>query len=384
MSAVLTLAEVLDQAQPLLTAARGGLRVFPVGQPEATGLDQRTVARCNQVLSWLGHELGLTVPEFVWPAPGRPSSLEVALSTVCAVAPDSWQTLAGMPEQELARGAVRPAGPERRLVGAAGLPPFESFSAGPAGAEAIVVVPPSGVPAELFRPWLTALSADRLVVTYQNPYLFGDWESLPAPSGDFAEEVRFLGALLDGYGIERAHLVGICGGAPTAVAAAAEHGARVASLMVAHPDLNFGAKVPRTPFQNQFQGLLAEAGTDRRRAGEVLGLFLDPNMLYGIPPNLAPFVLYPYGDAELFHRYARLNHSLMAYDVNTAAARLGRRLLIVTSRNDRMTHPAAAHHLHQVVAGSLLFERDAGSHHDILLPDEELFTLLREFLEGTA
>lgn len=377
------LAEVLGRCQPLLTSGRTALRVFPADGHEGAALGPEAVARCNGVLAAIGAAYGYAVPRFVWPAPERPSSLEVALSNVCALEVGSWESVAGSSGQWAPAVRTEPGDlPERRYVEAGALPRFEGFSRGEPGGEAVVLIPPCGVPAALFDPWLRALAADRLVVTYENPYLFGEWESLPAPSGDFAQETAFVGALLKEYGISRAHLIGICGGAPVALAAAAEYSPGVASLIVCHPDLNFGPQVARSPFQRQFQGFLSEAGADPRRAREVLDLFLDPNMLFGVPKKLAPFILYPYGDLELFHRYAKLNYALMAYDASDAARRFDQRLLILTSRTDRMTHPAAAHHLHRMVPGSVLSERDSGNHHDILLPTPDLFAALQDFLDA--
>ncbi|MFC7310688.1 hypothetical protein ACFQVC_41560 [Streptomyces monticola] len=385
------LGAALDECRPLLTSTGGALRVFPVEElkrpytSECQGeFGPESVARCNKALKETGSRYDLPVPEFVWPAPEQPSSLEVALSNFLALEPGLWQALGAAPDpgEPTADLPERPAPPERRTVHAPGLPPFTAYSQGTPGAEAVLIVPPCGVPAALFRPWQEALGAGRRVLTYENPHLFDGWDQLPDPSGDFEQEVALAGAVLREYGSTRVHLVGVCGGAPIALALAVteEHAPDIASLTVCHPDLNFGAGVQRSSFQKQFQGFLSEAAAGHGRARDILELFLDPNMLYGVPARLAPYILYPYGDARLFHRYARLNHSLMAYDASAAAARIGQRLKIITSRTDRMTHPAAAHHLHDTVRGSVLSERDSGSHHDILLPTAELFDEIEEFI----
>ncbi|MET9434115.1 alpha/beta hydrolase [Streptomyces sp. NPDC006551] len=384
----LSVVDVLELCQPLLGSARETLRVFPAHDRDGAGFAPEDVERCNEVLAGIGAAYGLTVPRFVWPAPERPSSLEVALSNFCDLELGGWQPVADR-SGDPAGGAAGLAGlaalPGRRRIEAEGVPAFDSFSAGPAGGEAIVLILPSGVPATLFRPWLEELSADRLVITYENPYLFGEWRSLDTPEGDFAEEIDLVGALLAEYGPTRAHLIGICGGAPVALAAAAEFGDRVETLTVLHPDLNFGEGVMRTPFQKQFQSVLAGAASGPRRARDTLTLFLDPNMLYGVEPRLAPFILYPYGDEELFHRYAKQNYALMAYDANEAARRLRQRVLIATSRTDRMTHPETAHHFGGLVSGEVtVAERESGTHHDILIPDQEIYAMLRKFIGGGA
>jgi pimeloyl-ACP methyl ester carboxylesterase len=379
-------AAVLEACQPLLDSSRDVLRVFPTGAA-AAGFDPAGADRCNEVLAAIGEAYGYATPRFVAPAPYDPSALEAALSTFCGLDQELWPAVAGSSgplglPAEPPRLGPEPRERRRRVPAAGGMPAFDAFSLGEAGGEAVVVIPPCGVPATLLRPWLAEFGADRLALTYENPYLFGGWESLPPPDGDFAQETSYIGALLREYGVCRAHLIGICGGAPLALAAAADLGPIVASMVLCHPDLNFGPGVTRSPFQAQFQGYLSEAGYDPRRARDVLDLFLDPHMLHGVPPKLAPYVLYPYGDLELFRRYARINHGLMAYDANNAADKADQRLLIITSGADRMTHPDAARHLHGVVAGSVLAERDTGNHHDILLPTAELFARLRSFIDG--
>ncbi|MFI8517796.1 alpha/beta fold hydrolase [Streptomyces sp. NPDC085481] len=384
----LSVVEVLELCQPLLSASTKTLRVFPAGERAEEAYGPQEAARCNEVLAAVGDAYGLVVPWFEATAPEQPSALEVALSTYFDLELGSWRPVAessGDVEEIAAGPSGLAALPGRRRIEAEGVPAFDAFAAGPAGEEAIVLILPSGVPATLFRPWLEELSDDRLVITYENPYLFGQWRTLDTPEGDFAEETALVGALLGAYGITRAHLIGICGGAPVGVAAAAAFGDRVETLTVLHPDLNFGAGVMRTPFQKQFQSVLAGAAASADRARDTLGLFLDPNMLFGVEPRLAPYILYPYGDVELFHRYAKQNYALMAYDANEAARAITQRVLIATSSTDRMTHPETARHFGDLVRGEVrVEERESGTHHDILIPDPEVYTMLREFIGGGA
>jgi hypothetical protein len=74
----------------------------------------------------------------------------------------------------------------------------------------------------------------------------------------------------------------------------------------------------------------------------------------------------------------------MFNDASEAARRLDQRSLIVTSRTDRMTHPASSDPLRPSVDGSELSERSTGSDHDILLPNRELFAAIRKFVDARA
>lgn len=391
------LARALELCQPLLAAAREPLRIFPVTEANAgagaatgaPGLDEAELARCNDALAAIAASCDVVAPRFVWPVPEKPVSLEAALVRFTGLDLAGWRAVAaGVEAGELRTLADLPPPsnlPRRRELAATGaLPAFATFAAGPAVDEAIVIVPPCGVPAALFRPWLAALSEHRLVLTYENPYLFGDWRARPEPAADLATEAAFVRTLVEAYGVSRAHVIGICGGAPIALEAAATLGPRAASLMVCHGDLNFGRDTPRTPFQKQFQSYLAEASASVARAREVHRMFLDPNILFGVPAQLAPYVLYPYRDLALFQRYARINHATMAYDATEAAGRLAIPLRIVTSRADRMTHAAASHQLHRTVAGSTLDERAKGSHHDILIANTAELAGIQAFVDAAA
>jgi pimeloyl-ACP methyl ester carboxylesterase len=373
----------LTLCQPLICAATVPLRTFPAhGGPD---LDDEGLARCVPVLDAIGAAGGLATPQVVAGAPGDVSSLDVALSRYLDPDGDLWPAIAACPVDRVpavVAGQDTTTTPARHRIAGYGTPRFTTFTRGDSDADAVVIVPPCGVPATAFHPFLIALSDRYLVLTYENPYLFAERGTLNEPMGDLDEDAAMVRAALDEHGIARAHLVGICGGAPVALAAAG-HPA-VVSVTVCHPDLNFGAAVERSRFQKHFQGMLAEARSSGGRTAETHRLFLDPDSLFGIPERLAPFILYPYADVELFRRYATINHGFMAYDANAAASELDRPLLILTSASDRMTHPAGARRLHELVAGSVLQERDSGSHHDVLLPTPVLFDTIRTFVGSVA
>ncbi|MNL37862.1 hypothetical protein D3C87_1600350 [compost metagenome] len=103
-------------------------------------------------------------------------------------------------------------------------------------------------------------------------------------------------------------------------------------------------------------------------------------MLFRVPTELAPFILYPYADVGLFHRYAKINFALMAYDATAAAQQLELPMLIVANGKDRMTHPGASLMLHRLVNGSRLQEREAYSHHDALLINTDMLATITKFV----
>ena len=376
------LAEGLDLCQPLLASCAQQLRLYPAVEAGAAAVfDVDAVAVANRLVAAVAERCSLPAPRFVWPPPQDPSALEAALCAYCGLDVDDWRALVTDPGALDAVATLPRFGHEtRQLVEVEGHPPVITYAQGPASAEAIVIVPPCGVPARLFRPWFAALADRHRVVTYENPYLFGDWRQTPAPRLEVAAEGELLAGALRGLGIERAHLVAICGGAPIALATSMLAGDRVASVAMCHGDLFFGPQTQRTPFQLQFQGLLREVTSGPVRARSLYEMFLDPALHYSVPTPLAPFVLVPYADLELFRRYAGINYALMAYDSTPAATALACPVLLVTSRSDRMTHPAASYQAQSLIQGSRLWERDAGNHHDALLPNADLFAALQQFV----
>lgn len=380
------LAERLDLCQALLAAGERRLRLFPKVEPGAAAVfDVDAVAVANRIVEAVARRFALPAPVFEWPPPEQPNALEVALCAYCGLDVEDWRRLVSDPNTCAEIAALPDLGGEvRSLVAVDGHPNAIAYDQGPRAPEAIVIVPPCGVPARLFRPWFAAFSDRHRVITYENPYLFGDWRATPEPRLDVVAEAELVAGVLRGLGVERAHLVAICGGAPIALATTTLARDRVASVAMCHGDLFFGPQTQRTPFQLQFQGLLREVTSGPVRARTLYEMFLDPSLHYSVPTPLAPFVLLPYADLELFRRYAGINYALMAYDSTSAASALACPTLLVTSRSDRMTHPAASYQAQSLIGGSRLWERDAGNHHDALLPNADLFAALHEFVTAAG
>ncbi|MNQ51324.1 putative aminoacrylate hydrolase RutD [compost metagenome] len=380
------LAEVLAHCQPLLAASSTTLRIFPVINTagDASSFRAEDSERCNEILRAIGLHYSLVVPCFVWPTPLNASSLETALSKFLLANLIDWKKLAGIEKSNTLDAALSmtalPEQSRRKTLSPNNSPALTTFTLGTPTNEAIIFVLPCGMPPMFFHSWMKGLSQNHFVIMFENPYLFGDWRSLAEPACEITTEIEHIQSIILGYKLKRAHLIGICGGAPIAIAAAAVCTNRITSIFVLHGDLNFGPETPRTPFQRQFQSLLSEASTSLKHAAEVHSLFMDPAMLFRVPTELAPFILYPYADVGLFHRYAKINFALMAYDATAAAQQLELPMLIVANGKDRMTHPGASLMLHRLVNGSRLQEREAYSHHDALLINTDMLATITKFV----
>lgn len=383
------LVERLIQCQAMLSAGRRELRVFPIDNgTEGVTLSAAEILACREVVRRIGERLSLAVPVITWPAPSAPISLETALSRYINLNIQEWKNISllsgsSMLDKLLDKSSHPPTVTED-VFQATGLPEISVFSAGRPQDDAYFIIPPCGVPAALFYPWMEEFAKDGYAITNESPYIFGKKSSLAGLTGDVQSEAAFIKAVVAYYGIRRAHFIGICGGAPIALAAAAALPEYAASVFICHGDLYLGADTPRTPFQRQFQALLAEADSGTRRAKEILALLLDPSMLFGVPDQLAPFILYPYADLDIFRRYAKCNYGIMAYDTSNVAQHLSCPVFITTSKNDRMTHPDASILLHSLITGSELHVRESGNHHDALLLNSSMFSAMKTFARRTA
>ncbi len=379
--------EGLTKCRDLVGASDGTLGLHANDESEdLVPFDTQDAVRCNCVLQSISQRHSIVVPDFVWRGPGRRTSLDISLSKVVGLTTADWTCLASAfenPGFDDMLGALRLSLPGRRnTLKLARLPAFDVWTQGQYNEEVFFIVPPAGVPAALFRSWMEELGKKNFVVLLENPALFGTYREVDIRYADIDTEVELIRAAIEALSLKRVHFIGICGGAPIAIAAASVSETNTTSLFVCHGDLYFGPETPRTAFQQQFQGFLSEAAMSLAAATQVRTLFLDPAMLFGVPEHLAPFILYPYANAELFHRYARSNFARMAYDATQPAGCISCNTLVVTSLTDRMTHPEASRMLHKRVVGSLFRQNETGSHHDALLPTQEMLSTIQALASG--
>lgn len=235
---------------------------------------------------------------------------------------------------------------KERAVSADGVP-LDVYSGGPADGEAVVLVPACGMPASLAEPWLRRLARDRRVLTWESRGLFGGPEgdeNTGDGSGDdgwavdTGSQAADLVAVLDHHGVDRAHVVGLCGGAVIALAAAADRPERVASLSLWHGAYTLAGDSPRTRFQNDLIELMGLAAASRAAARSVQAAFSQV-ALADAPAGLAHLVLHPFVSADRLHRYCRLNGTLARTDVAGYLPRVHQPALVVTGEHDRTAHP---------------------------------------------
>ncbi|MFF1696436.1 alpha/beta fold hydrolase [Streptomyces sp. NPDC058257] len=260
--------------------------------------------------------------------------------------------------------------------------PLRGYSADGADAPTVVMVMACGMPVGLAVPWLRALSGTCRVVTWESRGMFaaGDGPGLPALNGhDLAAQAADVLAVLDGFGIGEAHVMGLCGGAAIALAAAAVS-PRVTSLSLWHGDYELGGDAPKTTHQHDIGGLLAMAGRSPRHAEGLHRMMRGPRTLDALRPDVAHHLLHPYASPELMYRYGLLNGVIMGTDCRPLLKEVRQPTLVVSSEQDTTAHPEGSVQVAARLPCATLRMMPHGDHLTAFGAEPGLVRLLSDFI----
>jgi len=267
-----------------------------------------------------------------------------------------------------------------------GDPPLVAYAAGEPGTPAVVIAGACGMPARLVERWMRYLARDHHVLTWETRGLFGPGSlgssGLPALSGDadVAAQAADLFAVMDHFGVARAHLMCLCGGAVIGLAAAHQDLDRVESLSLWHGDFAAIPAAQRTHHQQNLVALMEMGAEDEAKAAAIHPV-LCQSMLSAAPPDLAHLVVYPYATPDLLHRYCRLNGAIMSTDVTPWLPEIRRRVLVVTSTDDETAHPDGSRVVARELPDAVLHVRPHGDHISLFQAETELMNLVGDFID---
>ncbi|WJY37077.1 alpha/beta hydrolase [Streptomyces sp. P9-2B-2] len=256
--------------------------------------------------------------------------------------------------------------------------PLNVYAAGQAD-EAVVLVPACGMPAALAESWVRFLARDRRVLTWESRGLFDAADHGGDYSIDIGAQAADLFTVMDHYGVTSAHVVGLCGGAVIALAAAAEQSGRVSSLSLWHGAYEFTDGGMKTKHQEGLIELMTSAARSRAAARAVHAAFCQA-MLTSTPADVAHLVLYPYASPELLYRYCRLNTGITSTDVGPYLAKVKQPTLVVTSQDDDIAHPAGSQQVAAGLSNGHLRVEDHGDHISLFNADEKLLRVAADFM----
>ncbi|WP_399088100.1 alpha/beta fold hydrolase [Streptomyces sp. BBFR2] len=376
-TALHTLAAALRDTASLLCSVPGPLRVAP-----APGTAPWTTA-AGDVLDRLTGRLGLPGIEVVADTTGLWAA-EIAVGRRLALDAAALTAAAGEPLAGPVRAASAAPPGEPVVLPAYDGTPLRAYAAGEPGRPAVLVVGACGMPVGLAAPWLRALSGTYRVLTWESRALFAPRAKAGLPpllGHDLAAQSSDLLAVLDGFGVATAHVMGVCGGAPLALAAAAAS-PRLTSLSLWHGDFELGGDAPKTDHQRDVASLLAKAGQGSAQAEGLYRLLRRPRSLAKLRPDVAHHLVHPYASPELLRRYGLLNGTIMTTDCRPLLTAVDRPVLVVTSPEDTTAHPDGSVHAARLLPRATLRWLPHGDHLTAFDAGPEPVRLATEFLRA--
>jgi 3-oxoadipate enol-lactonase len=247
-----------------------------------------------------------------------------------------------------------------------------------------VMVLPFGMPLDLCLDWFTDLGTRHHVITWETRCLFGDCANFDAARIDLDAQIDDLFAVMQHFRLSNAQVMGICGGAVIALAAAARPGEHFRSLSLWYGDYPFAEAGLRTKHQANFEWMMETASQTREEAGGLQSMFVDPSMLATTPAEIAHLSLYPYVNGELLYRYARLNDALNKTNIMSWFPRISVPTLVVTGDNDETTHAGGSIFVADRITDAQLHVEPGGSHTAFFGKPASLASLAYAFLHEHA
>lgn len=253
---------------------------------------------------------------------------------------------------------------------------------GPAGAPCVVVSPACAMSYRLALPWLRALGGTYRCLVLQTrgtSWRIEDPEVFDRRGHDVHLQAEDLMAVIETLTSGPVHVMGMCGGAVTALYVAAQQPDYVHSLSLWHADLDLGPDAAKTDHQANLRALLDAAAGSRAAAAAMRDLLVG-SPLTGFPEHIGPIVVRPYASGELLYRYAHLVRATMHWDSRPAAEHVPHPALVVTSRDDHTAHPAGSRRVAEILPGGRLEVTDHGTHLDAFAASPHQVALLTSFL----
>ena len=376
------LASALVEVAPLSGALDSLPRVAPLGPGTERPADLTAV---QTLIDRLAGELGVRAPRVVTD-PSDLVAAELIMSNRLGLTALLERSVNfGGISDAFAAATVRQAQRGRPVVTVTAAPDgstLRCYAAGPPEGPVVVLVSACGMPVGLLRRWMIGLGDRFRVLTWESRGMFPAREALDEDFDqrgyDLPTQASDVHAVLDVFDVETAHVVGLCGCAAVALAAAS---ARVRSLSLWHGDYELGPEVPKTRHQQDVQSLMLMAGRRRERAASLHTLLRRPATLENLRADLAHELIYPYASAELLYRYGRLNGAIMTTDCRPLLAGIDLPTLVVSSMVDTTAHPEGSIFVASHISGARLELLPRGDHLAAFDAAPELIELAGAFID---
>lgn len=228
---------------------------------------------------------------------------------------------------------------------------LSSIRLGEPGGRRILFFGAPGLPVELSAGWISGLSRAGIVAAFETRGLFGDHCT---EVDDLSPQAQILDALalMEALQWSRAHVIGVCGGAALALMFAASNPQALTSLTLWFGDYELGSLAPKTDHQQNLKSLMEMVADGRVPPGDML------SVLHGLisrqsTPDIAPMLLYPFGNADLFDKYCRMNHAVMSIDCAALAKSVAGPCLVGYSPADQTVHPEGSRFIARTIGAEV-------------------------------
>lgn len=341
--------------------------------------------KCNQVLEIISAKLNIHTPIFTIVKPKNTNCIDVAINRVLKYDYSEWSYLSLYNEVDLkvdlekVVSTFSPMGWNQVDMTTKGGVTFTAYYKGDPINDAIVFVPPCGMPVEAFSVALEKLQEKYFVMTWENPFLFR--LKIQGSEWSMTDDIQCIKEMMRYFKCSFIHLIGVCGGVPIAIVAAAELKEQVVSVSSCHGDMYLGIDSPMTSYKKQFLNFIQSSLKNETIAREIYELLLDPALLFGVSDTLAPYIIYQYLSFELYMKYASISSILMTLDLSVYLDELNCHFLIISSEDDRIAHPDVSKLLSKKVKYSVLWMRPHAEHHNAISGDAEVYEKIVSSIE---
>lgn len=250
----------------------------------------------------------------------------------------------------------------------------------------LVVVLPIGTTPRLVHLALASLSRvaavhtwiPRLVLESDQALLDSTPLSLQALSQD-------LQTVMDGYGLERAAILGYCSGAAVALHSLPLLGPRIDSLMLVH-----GAFFPKpadcdlTQYERDVMTLMPMMAAGRNETSQLFRCFGGNSARPVAAEDFAAEFRLAYANPESLYRLSLALDALIQAGSAAAASRVAVPTFIASGGRDAQTHPASAAWMRSLIEQAETYQDPEGDHYELCRGNPVLLDRLAHFIQRTS
>ncbi|OKH56803.1 hypothetical protein NIES2130_23420 [Scytonema sp. HK-05] len=391
---VARLAQAVLSVRPLVNALEAPVRVallkdgdlIPTPSGECSPINGFGI---EALLNRIATRLGTCKFEFTQGLASNLTAFDHVVSYQLALSPDHWTTfwvsMEALPDvdniiDEILKHSLESYFKCSEVVSFDGVP-LRAYAGGVPDGKVVVIVPACGMPVELCERWLRYLAEEHYVITWESRGLFGKVEDFDTLAYDLPSQASDLFAVMDYFGVESGHVMGLCGGAVIALASSSIQPERVSSLSLWHGDYELGPNCPKTNHQQDLELLMSMAGKSRKQAISLQKLFTRPSILANMRADVAHLTLYPYATGELLFRYGKLNGSIMTSDIKHMLNKVLQPTLVVTSEDDTTAHPEGSLRVADKLSNATLQVEPHGDHLSLFDAKPTITQLAKRFIQ---